>query len=189
MFLFAEVADSNLVSLLLDFKSNLLNWLLLIALLGWLYRKYVPPILTSRKLAIEADLKAAKDAKEAAEAALQEQKQKVEKADLQAKQIMVEAKEEAEQLRTYIKTQTDKDLTNLLHKFEQQAANEKRLAIAQMRQIAVKTAVKLAEENMSQSMTEDRRSKLLNDFIGQLNTIEGSNTLANEFKNSEVAKI
>lgn len=191
MLFFAEVGDPSFLSLLLDFKSNLLNWLLLVALLGWLYTKYVPPILRARKEQIDADLKAATDAREAAAKALDEQKQKVAKSDLEAERIIVEAKEEAAQLRDHIGSQTDKDLAELLRKFEGQAANERRLAISQMRQIAVKAAITLAEENMTQAMTEEKRSKLLNQFIEQLDIINGDQTtgLAKEFNNSEAAKI
>ncbi len=161
MLFFAEVGDPSFLSLLLDFKSNLLNWLLLVALLGWLYTKYVPPILRARKEQIDADLKAATDAREAAAKALDEQKQKVAKSDLEAERIIVEAKEEAAQLRDHIGSQTDKDLAELLRKFEGQAANERRLAISQMRQIAVKAAITLAEENMTQAMTEEKEASYL----------------------------
>jgi F-type H+-transporting ATPase subunit b len=185
MFLFAELGDQNFLNVLFDFKSNLLNWLLLVALLGWLYAKYVPPILTARKEAIDSELKAAANAKEAAAKALDEQKEKVAKADLEAERIMVEAKEEAEQLRKHIEGQADKDLTELLKKFESQAAMERRLAISQMREIAVKTALKLAQENMTRAMNEERRGKLLNQFIEQLDMIDGNLQNSEQLKRAD----
>lgn len=191
MFLFAELGDANFLSILFDFKSNLLNWLILVALLAWLYIKYIPPLLKTRKEAIDNEIKAAAATREAASQALEDQKRKVEKADLEAERILVEAKHEAELLHNHILSQTEKELSELLKKFEAQAASERRLAISQMRQIAVKTAMQLAEENMSQAMTEEKRSKLLNQFIEQLDVINGNQQtdLTKEFNNSEVAKI
>lgn len=178
MFLLAELHSSNFLTILLSPESNIINWLLLLLVLFWLGNKYVPPALASRKSAIEAELEAAAKTKEKALKQLEEQKQKVASADKEADQILTEAKQAAEQMRIEIDKQTEADIANLLKKFESALANERQSAIAEMRAVAIRAAIKLTEESLRSAMTDEARAKLLTQFVEQLDNISDGQPLA-----------
>jgi F-type H+-transporting ATPase subunit b len=171
MFLFAELEHSNWVASLLQPQSNLINWLILVALLVWLAGKYLPPIFQVRKAAIESELIAARRAKENAAKALEDQKQKVAAADREVDGILAEAKQIAEQMRLEMDKQTDKDVVEVLKKFDLALANERQMAISETRAIVIRAAIKLAEASLRSAMTEQARDKLLTQFVEQLDNL------------------
>lgn len=177
MFILAELHSSNFLSILLSPESNIINWLILLVILFWLGSKTLPPAIAARKSAIDSELRAAGEAKEKALKQLEEQKQKVDKADKEAEQILVEAKQAAEQMRIEIDKQTDVDMASLLKKFESALANERQSAIAEMRAVAIRAAIKLTEESLSAAMTEEARAKLLTQFVEQLDNISDGEQL------------
>jgi len=177
MFLFAEADQMNLLQVILDFKSNILNYLLLLGLIGWLCAKYLPPVLASRKESIELALKNAAAAKEESQRFFEEQKIKVANAQTEADQILTEAKQAAEQMRIEMDKQTEVDIANLLKKFEMALANERQSAIAEMRAVAIRAAIKLTEESLRSAMTDEARAKLLTQFVEQLDNISDSEQL------------
>jgi F-type H+-transporting ATPase subunit b len=171
VFLFANLEHSNWIAVLLAPQSNVINWLVLLVVLACLGAKYLPPTLQARKETIESELQAAAQAREQASKQLEEQKRKVAAADKEADQILVEAKQAAEQMRIEIEKQTESDVAELLKKFEMAMANERQLAISEMRAVAIRAAIKLAEENLRSAMTEEARAKLLTQFVEQLDSI------------------
>jgi F-type H+-transporting ATPase subunit b len=174
MFLFA---DSHWLSVLLAPQSNVINLVVLLVILYWLGAKYLPPVLAARKAAIEADLKAATEAKEKALKQLEEQKQRADLAGKEGEQILVEAKQAAERMRAEIEKQTNRDISDLLKKFESSLANERQSAVSEMRAIAIRAAIKLTEENLRSTMTDEARAKLLTQFVEQLDNISDGEQL------------
>ena len=57
------------------FDNNFINWLLLLAFLGWLIAKNLPPVFNSRRQSIENEISSAQAAKEEGEKFLEEQKE------------------------------------------------------------------------------------------------------------------
>jgi F0F1-type ATP synthase membrane subunit b/b' len=91
------------------FENNLINWLVLVAAIVYLWNKYVPPMFKAREEQIENSLKEAALAKKQGQELFQEQKKRVENAETEKKQILVEAKELAEQLKLQMEAQALKD--------------------------------------------------------------------------------
>jgi F-type H+-transporting ATPase subunit b len=179
MFLFAaEVEETNVISLLFDPKSNFINWFLLVAIIVWACAKYLPPVFAARKQSIDDQIKSAREAKESAAKVLEEHKAKIADADKEIKQIVLEAKQAAEQMQRQIEEQTKKDMEDLRHKFDASAATERQLAISEMRAIAVKAAVKVAEEALSNALSEKEKAKLLTQFVEQIDQITASEEYA-----------
>ena len=172
MFLFAQVSgeETNMVSHLLDPKSNVINYLILLALLVWLWVKYGVPMFDQRKDTIESSIQTAKQAKIDAEAFFQEQRSKVANSEKDADLIVKEAREIADQMRVQIEEQTQKDLADMLAKLESSIANERQVVIMEMRAQAVKTAIKLCEQQLSTSVTDKVQAKLLTQFMEQLDS-------------------
>ncbi len=183
MFLFAEVGHENIVAALLDFRSNLLNWILLIGLLIWAIKKYLPSFIAQRQQSINNELELAIKTRKEAELALAGQKEKIEKAEQEAEQIVLEAKQAAARMSEDLKQQTETDIAELRKKFEMAAHNEKQAAILEMRSIVAKAAIKLTEENLRSNLTENNKTKIAHEFMGELSKI-GSSSMNDESVNS-----
>ncbi len=179
MFMFAEVSHDNILAALLDFRSNLINWLLLVVLLVWAIKKFVPSFIAQRQQVINNELELAIKTRKEAEIALAAQKEQIEKAGQEAEHIVFEAKQAAVEMSNDLKQQTEADIVELRKKFELAAHNEKQAAILEMRAIVAKAAIKLTEENLRSSLTEKNKTKIAHEFMGELSKISSSN-LANE---------
>jgi len=165
------VEDVNWIGTLLDFRTNFLNWLLLVGILAWACAKFLPPFFETRRRLIDSQFKDAADAKELAAQLLAQSKHKTAQADNAAQEIIAEAKQAAEQLKAKLEAQAKQDLEDLKKNFEAACANERQLAISQMREIAVKTALQLVQANISNNLSESSKSQLLTQFIEQLDQL------------------
>ncbi len=188
MFFFAaELGNENFLTSLLDFRSNLINWLLLIVILVWAIKKYAPQLIAQRQEAINAELELAAKTRLNAEEALAEQKRRIEQAGEEAEKIVLEAKHAAKQMVEDIKQQTETDITDLRKKFELAAHNERQAAIIEMRNIVSKAAIKLAQENLKSGLTANNKSKIANEFMGELSKV-GSSSIGNETVSGNTAQ-
>lgn len=173
MFLFAvetteQLSGYGLVSSW--FENNLINWLLLVVGIIFLWQKYTPPMFAGRKQNIETSLKDAALAKEQGEQFLKEQEEKVANAEKEFAGILAEAKKLAAELKTQLEQQTTKDIADLRHKLDNQIANERLVAVSEMRSAAARAAIKLTEQSLPSLMNDSVKSKLLNQFMEQLDS-------------------
>jgi len=175
MFILAEVGQENIIASLLDFRSNMINWIILIVLIVWAIKKYVPAFISQRQQAINNELELAAKTRKEAEQTLAEQKQKIEQASREAEQIILEAKHAAKQMAEDLKQQTENDIADLRKKFELAAHNERQAAIVEMRNIVAKAAMQLAEENLRSTLTPNNKIKIAQEFMGELGKIGGAN--------------
>ncbi len=120
MFILATVEHGNALFEL--FSNNLINWLVLIALIAWLAQKQLPGLFAARKESIETTLKEASQARAEGQAFLEAQQKKIANAEKEAEKILVEAKEMAEQMRAQAAEQTKKEIADLSLNIEQQIA-------------------------------------------------------------------
>lgn len=183
MFIFAEIGQENLVSVLLDFKSNLINWILLIVLLVWAIKKFVPAFISQRQQAINDELQLAIKTRQDAEVALAEQKSKIDKAEHEAEKIVLEAKETAKRMSDDLKKQTEAEIADLHKKFDAALTNEKQSAISEMRSVVARAAVQLAEESLKSGLNEKSKTKIAHEFMGELSKIGSSNLENDSVKN------
>jgi F-type H+-transporting ATPase subunit b len=162
------VESVNWIGELLDFRSNFINWALLVGLLWWMCSKYLPPVFEARKKAIDEQIQEAAQAKKLAAQLVVDNQSKVAQADKDVEAIVVEARQTAEQLRIKLEEQTKRDLEELRKKFETACTNERQLAISQMRAIVVRTAIEIARQSLAQNLSEQSKAQLLTQFIEQL---------------------
>lgn len=171
MFLFAveTAAEGGFYEQLVGlFENNVINWVVLAVIIVWVWMKKTPAMFQARKERIDAALRDAQSAKEQGEAFLIEQRNKVAKADDEAAKILADAKQLAEQMKTQLEEQTKRDIADLEKKLVSQVANERQLAITELRAAAAKAAIKLAEESLPSLMNEKTKSQLLTQFMEQL---------------------
>jgi len=166
MFFFAELPTEGFN--ILDFKNNFINWLLLVGLVVWLWNKYTPPMFQSRKENIENQLREAELARQNAERFLKEQQERVANAEAEAEKILADAKHLAEQLKLQVEEQTTKEIADLKIKLENSIANERQMAVIEMRSAAAKASIELTKQILPGLMTANVKANLLTQFIEEL---------------------
>lgn len=166
MFLFATVEHTNSIFGL--FENNLLNWLGLVAIIVWLMARFLPSAFKEHKSTIASALKEAHEARIEGLSFLKSQEEKIASAEREAELIIIEAKKIAEKMKLEIEEQTRQDITDFSHKIEQQIANERKLAITQLRAQAAQVAINLTRANLPQHLSAAVDDRLLNQFIDQV---------------------
>ena len=176
MFLFAEVDSYEQLKGL--FENNLVNWLILMAGVIYLWNKFVPPMFKSREDSINSAIADAAATKRQGEAMLEEQKVKIANAEQEAAKILDQAKALANDLKQQMEAQTLKDMADLKVKIEQSIANERQAAITQLRQVAARASIVLTEKALPTLLDEKAKARLLTQFMEQLDKeVSNDNTL------------
>lgn len=153
---------------LLDFSNNLLNWLLLVVLLVWLWMKVTPGVFAARKESIESALKEAEQARLNSEQFLNEQKSRIADAEAEAEKILSEAKSVAATMAAEIKKQAEQEEAALKERIQQQIQAEMQMAKTEMRRRTATVAVRLAEAGLPSAITDSSRGRLHDEFVKQL---------------------
>lgn len=165
------------------FRNNFINWVVLIGALVYFWNKYTPAMFAARKERIDSALRDAAAARETGEHFLNEQRAKVANAEQETQRIIEEARSLAAQLKVQMEEQTVKDLADVKRKIEQQIANERQLAITELRAAAARASIKLTESALPNLMTTDVKSRLLSQFMEQLDSLEqGPKLSAGQFE-------
>ena len=188
MFLFAEVDHASLFDVVFDFKSNIINWLLLVGFIIYGWNKMVPSIMADRKRSIEDAIAGAQKSKKDAEVFLAEQEARIANAEKEAAKIADDAKTVAQQLKQEIADQTKRELTELEAKFQAAIANERQMAITELRTAAAKAAVELSRVYLSKNVSEEDNKILLSQFMNQLDSLSSQGqamTPGSGFRESE----
>lgn len=168
MFLFAEVEHNQLFAM---FENNVINWVLLVVFFWWVMAKNLPPVFKARDESINATLAAAQKARTEAEALLEKQKAAVANAEKEAEQILVEAKTIAAEMQANLEAQTQRDIAEMLVKFESAVASERQLLVNELRQASVKAAIELTRGQLASQTSTEVKANLLNQFMEQLETL------------------
>jgi F-type H+-transporting ATPase subunit b len=171
MFFLATTVEKNL-SIFGLFEDNLLNWLVLMGFVIWGVSKNMPALFASRQEAIDTALTEAAQARQSGEAFLKEQQAKLANAEKEADQILVDSKTVASQMKKQIEDQTQKDLADFAKRIEHDIANERQLAITELRMAAAKASITLAQNAIPGALTAQSKEKLLGKFVDQLGSIQ-----------------
>jgi ATP synthase F0 subunit b len=150
------------------FENNLINWLLLVGFLIYLWLKVTPAMFAGRKEQIENALKEAEQAHKEGQEFFNQQKARIENAEHESEKILAEARKVAEEMKAEISAQTKTEIESLSHRIDQQIKAETNQAKTEMRRRAATVAVRLAEASLPGAITSSAKSKLHSQFIGQL---------------------
>lgn len=151
-----------------DFSNNLLNWLLLVILLGYLWARVTPALFDARAERIESSLEEAEKARKEAEKFLSEQQARIADAESEADKILSEAKGVASTMADEIRKQTAAEEASLRHRIKQQIDAEKQMAITEMRGRTATVAVMLAGASLPDAITDSARGRLHQEFVAEL---------------------
>jgi F-type H+-transporting ATPase subunit b len=154
------------------FENNLINWLLLVVAIVFLWQKSMPAVFAARRKSIEGAIDEARRAREEGQAFLAEQTKRIENAEKEAEHILVEAKQVAQQLKNQITEQTKKDSTDLEKKIEQQISGHRQTVITELRSQAAIAALRLAEIELPAALSDNAKKGLQERFVGQLGKVD-----------------
>lgn len=178
-FFFAEVHhEFNLSEFIFDPTTNVINWLLLVGFLIYGYTKLVPPMLAAREQSIKDQLAQAEKAREESQKFLAEQEVKIQNAEKEAANIISEAKTIAEQMKKELIDQTKREIADLERKFESAIANERQVAITEIRTAAAKAAIELSKSHLEKNVSADDNKRLLSEFMSQLDSMDKDQAFA-----------
>lgn len=166
MLLFATMENTNTFFAL--FENNLFNWVVLLGAVFWLCGKFMPGMFSTREENINTALQDAARVRAEGEAFLEAQRQKIANAEKEMDNILAEAVQVANEMRQQMESQTQKEMNDLRVRIEQEIANERQLAISQLRTAAAKAAVRLSEAALPAAITDGSRARLLEQFVDQL---------------------
>ena len=158
------------------FENNVINWIVLVIGVLYLWNKNVPQMFKSREEAIQTALKDAAAAKKQAEELLAEQKKRIANAEQEKNNILSDAKHLASEMKQQMEAQTAKDVADLRTKIEQQLANERQLAVTQLKEVAAKASISLTEKVLPTLLDENAKARLLTQFMEQLDKEAGAGT-------------
>ena len=152
------------------FSNNLINWILLVVILVYMWMRLTPGVFAAREEAIKNALGEAERARAEGEKFRIEQEARVQNAEIEATKILEEAKKVAADMAADLKNSTSVETESLRKRIDEQIEAEKRLAITEMRSRAATVAVRLAEASLPGAITSSSKSRLLKQFVDQLET-------------------
>lgn len=154
------------------FQNNLINWLILVAVIVFFWQKYMPAFFSERRKRIQGSIDEAKRAHEEGKAFLAAQKERIANAEKEAEHILVEARDLAEKQKQQIAEQTKKDCADLEKKIQQQISGYRQTVITELRSQAAVAALRLAEIELPAALSDNAKQGLQERFVAQLGKLD-----------------
>ena len=158
----------SLIDLNATLIAQIINFIILLALLTKLAWKPILKMLEDRKNQIEKDLAGAEQERLSAEQLRAEYQQQLAEARTQAQAIIEKAAKLAEQTKEQILEEARAENARLLKAAQDQIAVERDKALAEMRSEVVSLSLAAASKIIGQNLDANANAKLVADFIEQL---------------------
>ena len=149
--------------------AQVLNFLILAAILRALAYKPVAKMLKQRADKIQADINKADADKKAAEETLAQYKSQLADAQRRAQEIVDKAELTARQEREALVAETKKEIERLKQNAQLEIQNERNRAFEQMQKEIVTLSLAAAEKIVEKNLSSKENDKLVSDFIAGLN--------------------
>ncbi len=150
------------------FSNNLINWILLVLILAYMWVKLTPSMFSSREEKINGALKEAEKARLEGQDFFQKQEARIANAEEGSKSILDEAAKMAATMKAEIAAQAEAEAKALSERITQQIKAEQQQAITEMRSRTATVAVRLAEASLPGAITSSSKDRLLTEFVEQL---------------------
>ena len=149
--------------------AQVVNFLILVAILRALAYKPVAKMLKQRSDKIQDAINKADADKKAAEETLAQYKSQLADAQKRAQEIVDKAEITARQEREALVAETKKEIERLKQNAQVEIQNERNRAFEQMQKEIVTLSLAAAEKVVGKNLTSKENDKLVNDFIAGLN--------------------
>lgn len=148
--------------------SNLINLIIVIALLVVYGSKFIGNILTERRNKIAEEIKDAENRASTASKALAEAKENLNQAQAKAQQIKKDAEVTAEKVRAEILAQGQKDIERMKATAVQELDSERAKIVADLKRRIAVLALEKAENDLKNRLNDDVQGKLISRAVSQL---------------------
>lgn len=148
--------------------AQIINFLILVAILTKVAYKPLMQALADRQAKIADSLETAEKEKQAAEKLRQEYLAQLTEARTQAQAIVDKAAKLAEQTKEEMLKEAREESARLLKATQDEIARERERAIAELKGEVVTLAVAAASKIIAQNMDETANAKIVDDFINNL---------------------
>ncbi len=148
--------------------SNLINLIIVIALLVVYGSKFIGNLLTERRNRIAEEIKEAENRATSAAKALAEAKENLSQAQAKAVDIKKEAQSRAEKIRAEILEQGQKDIAKMKATAGQELDSEKAKVVADLKRLIAVKALAQAEEDLKNRLNDEVQGKLISKAVEQL---------------------
>ena len=148
--------------------AQVLNFLILAAILRAVAYKPVAKLLQQRSDSIKNSIDKAEADKKAAAETLAEYKSKLADAHRQAQAIVDKAELSARQERETLVAETKKEIDRMKQTAQEEIQNERNRAFEEMKSEIVSLSLAAAEKIVAKNLTGKENDKLVNDFIAGL---------------------
>lgn len=148
--------------------SNLINLIIVIALLLVYGSKFIGNILTERRNKIAEEIKEAENRAAIAAKALATAKENLNQAQAKAQQIKKDAEVTAEKVRAEILVQGQKDIERMKATAGQELDSERAKVVADLKRRIAVLALEKAENDLKNRLNDDVQGKLISRAVNQL---------------------
>ncbi|WP_371363156.1 ATP synthase subunit b, sodium ion specific [Sporomusa rhizae] len=148
--------------------AQIINFLILVAILTKVAYKPLMQALADRQAKIADSLETAEQEKQAAEKLKQEYLAQLADARAQAQAIVEKAAKLAEQTKEEIMKEAREESARLLKATQEEIARERERAVAELKGEVVTLAVAAASKIIAQNIDEQANAKIVDEFIGNL---------------------
>ena len=148
--------------------AQVLNFLILAAILRALAYKPVAKLLQQRSDSIKNSIEKAEADKKAAEQTLEQYKLQLAEAHKKAQAIVDKAELTARQEREVLVAETKKEIDRMKQTAQEEIQNERNRAFEQMKSEIVSLSLAAAEKIVAKNLTSKENDKLVSDFIAGL---------------------
>ena len=149
-------------------ETNLINLVIIIAVLFYFGRGFLGKILTERRSGIEEAIREAEKRQKDAAAALSEQQQKLTQAQAEAERIRAASEVTANKAKEAILAQAVQDVERMKATAGQELEAEQERAIAQLRSAVVSMAMAKVESQLKASLDDSAQHQLIDRSIALL---------------------
>lgn len=147
---------------------QILNFLILAGLIGWMAVKQGGPMLASRKKGIQEGLAAGERAKADADARSAEVQKKLGNLEKQIAELRAGAREEQEREADRIRREAKAEMARIHAQAEQEIHSAGKLARIEVQRAAARLAIEIAEQKVRERMTPELQAALLRGFVSDI---------------------
>jgi F-type H+-transporting ATPase subunit b len=158
---------------------EVVNFLILVGLLGWMSVKYGGPLLVARSKEIGEGLAAGEKAKAEADARAAQVQAKLANLEKDVAVLRTDAKEEREREADRIRRETQTEIARIRAQAEMEIESAGKLARLEVQRTAAKMAIELAETKVRARMSPEIQAGLLQGFLTDLPVNGAANAAAN----------
>lgn len=168
LWLATEAAEDGFGLNLDILETNLVNLVIIIAVLVYFGRKFLGNILSERRERIETAIREAEQRASQAAEALSDGQQKLAQAQAEAERIRADADKRAQAAKEEILAQCERDLERMKSDARQELDTERDRAIAELRQRVSELALQRVESQLQERLDESAQRQLIDRSIATL---------------------